>query len=129
MNIRITLLLALCIFPQLALHAENDITATNTVLQETDNRINIRIVKSIEDLDALTQNNKVVFACIFNASLITHEVVMSMLHELLALDNRIVYACINSDDIPNIKEIFPFTTAATLISFVEGQPVDQLNID
>lgn len=129
MNIRITLLLTLCILPQLALHAGNDIAATASILQEVDNRANIRIIQSIENLDTLIQNHKVVFACIFNESLVTHEVVMGMLHELLAIDNRIVYACINSNDIPNIKETFPFTTAATFISFVEGQPVDQINID
>lgn len=100
------------------------------MVQGTGNGSTIFFVKSMQDLDAIIQSHEAVLVCVFNPLLTSTEMIQLILREITqTVDIPVACVCINAYDIPTIKDIFPFSAPATLISFIQGELVQQIDID
>lgn len=125
-----SLLLSACLLSSFGLRAENDMPLDDLMVQARGNGGTIFFVKTVKDFNAIVQSHPAVLACIFDPSRTNIEVVQEILQELTQA-TLLPFTCliINTQDAPEISAIYPFSSPATLISFIENQKMEQLDID
>lgn len=125
-----SLLLSACLLSSFGLRAQNDMPLDDLMVQGTGNGSTIFFVKTVKDFNAVIQNHSAVLACIFDPLLTNAEIVQEILQELTQA-TIIPFTCviINTQDAPEITTTYPISSAAMLVSFIEGQKMEQINID
>lgn len=122
--------LALCMFPALALQAETTGLSKNTLAQGSGNGSTLFMVKSVQDFNNIVQSHDAVVACIYNPSLTTLAMIQEVVYEIMQVMNMsITCVIISIQDAPTINTMYPFSGPATLISFLHGKKMEQMNID
>ena len=130
MKLNHSLLLSACLLSSFGIYADTDISLTDLMVQGSGNGNVIFFIKSIQDFNNVVQMHKAVLTCIFDPSLATIETVQQLLQEITqAINIPLVCVIINIQDVPSVKTAYPFTTPATLISFVDGMKREQMDID
>jgi hypothetical protein len=125
-----SLLLSACLLSSFGIYADSDMPLTDLAIQEKRHVNPIFLVKTVQDFNTVVQMHRAVLTCIFDPYFTTLEVMQEMLQEISqAINLPIVCVIINIEDIPNIKLAYPFTTPATLVSFVDGEKREQIDID
>lgn len=122
--------LVLCMLSALALKAETTGLPKNMLAQGSGNGSTLFMVKSVQDFNNIVQSHDAVVACIYNPSLTTLAMIQQVAYEIMQVMNMSITCVIVSiQDDPAIKTIYPFSGSATLISFLQGKKMEQMNID
>lgn len=130
MKLNNTLAIAICLLPAFTTYATIDTLSQEVMVQGSGNGTTIFFVKSIKDFNAVVGTHERVLACVYDSSLTSLEMIQEIIYEIAqSIGISVTCMIINANDMPIVKQIYPFTTAATLISFMEGDKMQQMDID
>jgi hypothetical protein len=130
MKLNNTLAIAICLLPAFTTYATIETLSREVMVQGSGNGTTIFFVKSIKDFNAVVGTHEKVLTCIYDSSITSLEMIQEVVCEIAqSIGISVTCMIVNTNDMPIIKQIYPFTSAATLISFIDGEKMQQMDID